>query len=190
MHPCRGVWRPVCIIPRSAKSMSDRTLLILFGILDLLAFYNLYDTASAMLMHMSRLSSEAFGSIVRIKRAVRRDRFNVMFGGGRGGALNVYDINCDYIVDLRYRAQDGEEVFIKDFVIPSVMRMSAGSGSPIYREGQTLPLLVAKGLKKLVVVNLPEVRSRQCSWFWLILWILTLAMLLMITTSLIATLGS
>ena len=79
-------------------------------------------------------------------------------------------------------------VLIKDFVIPSVMKLTAGSGTAVYREGQDLPLIVSRRLKKLAVVDLPEVRKRQVSWVWLGLWILTVVALGAILVSLVSAL--
>ena len=91
-------------------------------------------------------------------------------------------------MDLAYEREDGEMVLIKDFIIPSIMKLTAGSGTPIYREGQDLPLIVSRKLKKLAVVDVPEVRRRQVSWIWLFLWVLTVIALGAILVSLIAAL--
>ena len=165
--------------------MSDRTLLIIIGILEALALYNLYDTATTMMMHLGRGVSTR-GTIAALKKAMRRDRARLMVP--TNGKLDTRDIPCDYLVDLAYERENGEMVLIKDFVIPSIMKLTAGSGTPIYREGQDLPLRVSRKLKKLAVVDMPEVRKRQVSWIWLALWILTVVALGAILVSLIAAL--
>ena len=166
--------------------MSDKTLLIILSILEILAVYNLYDTATVMLMHLSGRGVSTRGTIAVLKKAMRRDRARLMVP--TNGKLDTRDIPCDYLVDLAYEREDGEMVYLKDFVIPSIMKLTAGSGTPVYREGQDLPLKVSRKLKKLAVVDLPEVRKRQVSWLWLALWILTVVALGAIVVSLIAAL--
>ena len=164
--------------------MSDSALLVILAILEALAVYNLYDTAATMLMHLSGRGVSTRGTIAVLKKAMRRDRARLMFP--TNGKLDTRDIPCDYLVDMAYERENGEMVYIKDFVIPSVMKLTAGSGTPVYREGQDLPLKVSRSFKKLAVVDLPEVRKRQVSWVWLILWIVTVIALGMILVSLIS----
>ncbi|MBP5750365.1 MAG: hypothetical protein J6X24_06215 [Firmicutes bacterium] len=166
--------------------MSDRTLLIILVILEALAVYNLYDTVTTMLMHLGRGGVSTRGTIASLKKTMRRDRARLMVP--TNGKLDTRDIPCDYLVDLAYEREDGEMVLIKDFVIPSVMKLTAGSGTAVYREGQDLPLIVSRRLKKLAVVDLPEVRKRQVSWVWLGLWILTVVALGAILVSLVSAL--
>ena len=52
--------------------MSDRTLLIIIFLLELLAVYNLYDTVWVMLLHLSRRGVSASGTIAELKKAMRR----------------------------------------------------------------------------------------------------------------------
>ena len=68
------------------------------------------------------------------------------------------------------------------------MKLTAGSASPIYKEGQTLPLKVSRSIRKMAVVDLPEVRARQVSWLWLILWVVTVLVLGFVIVSLISAL--
>lgn len=166
--------------------MSDKALLIVLGILETLAVYNLYDTATTMWMHLSNRGISTRGTVAELKKAMRRDRARLMVP--TNGKLDTRDIPCDYLVDLAYEREGGEMVLLKDFVIPSIMKLTAGSGTPVYREGQDLPLKVSRRLKKLAVVDLPEVRRRQVSWVWLILWILTVFVLGAILVSLIVAL--
>lgn len=166
--------------------MSDKALLIVLGILEALAVYNLYDTATTMWMHLSNRGISTRGTVAELKKAMRRDRARLMVP--TNGKLDTRDIPCDYLVDLAYEREGGEMVLLKDFVIPSIMKLTAGSGTPVYREGQDLPLKVSRRLKKLAVVDLPEVRRRQVSWVWLILWILTVFVLGAILVSLIVAL--
>ncbi len=151
--------------------MSDRTLLIILSLLELLAVYNLFDTACVMLLHLSGRGASAAGTIVTLKKAMRRDRARLFVP--TNGKLDNRDIQCDYLADVRYETEEGEAVLLKDMVIPSVMKLTAGSTTPIYHEGQSLPLKVSRRWKKLAVVDLPEVRSRQVSWLWLVLWTIT-----------------
>lgn len=166
--------------------MSDKALLIVLGILEALAVYNLYDTATTMWMHLSNRGISTRGTVAELKKVMRRDRARLMVP--TNGKLDTRDIPCDYLVDLAYEREGGEMVLLKDFVIPSIMKLTAGSGTPVYREGQDLPLKVSRRLKKLAVVDLPEVRRRQVSWVWLILWILTVFVLGAILVSLIVAL--
>ncbi len=166
--------------------MSDKTLLVVLIVLEALAVYNLYDTASVMWMHLSRGGARTRGTIASLKKAMRRDRARLMVP--TNGKLDTRDIPCDYLVDLAYEREGGELVLIHDYVIPSVMKLTAGSGTPVYREGQDLPLKVSRKLKKLAVVDLPEVRRRQVNWVWLVLWFVTVIVLGGITISLIAAL--
>lgn len=166
--------------------MSDKTLLVVLIVLEALAVYNLYDTASVMWMHLSRGRARTRGTIASLKKAMRRDRARLMVP--TNGKLDTRDIPCDYLVDLAYEREGGELVLIHDYVIPSVMKLTAGSGTPVYREGQDLPLKVSRKLKKLAVVDLPEVRRRQVNWVWLVLWFVTVIVLGGITISLIAAL--
>ena len=166
--------------------MSDKTLLIIIGILEALALYNLYDTVTTMLMHLGSSGVSTRGTIAALKKAMRRDRARLMVP--TNGKLDTRDIPCDYLVDLAYEREDGEMVLIRDFVIPAIMKLTAGSGTPVFREGQDVPLKVSRRLKKLAVVDLPEVRKRQVSWIWLALWILTVVALGAILVSLIAAL--
>ncbi|MCR4805760.1 MAG: hypothetical protein K5981_08995 [Clostridia bacterium] len=149
--------------------MSDKTLLIVGIILELLALYNLWDTASTMYMHLSSKAKHAQGTIAKLKKAMRRDRVRLMVPTNR--AVDSREVPCDYLMDMAYEREDGELVLIKDLIVPSVMKLTAGSASSIYREGQMLPLRYSEKLKKLAVVDMPEVRNRQVSWVWLILWI-------------------
>lgn len=157
--------------------MSDRTLLIILVIFEALSVYNLYDTASTMLMHLGKSSYSANGTVEALKRAMRRDRAGLLVPKHKDSMLNSADIKCDYLMDLSFRTEKGEHVYLKNFVVPSFMKLTAGSTMPLYREGQTLPLKCSRRLKKLAVVDLPEVRRRQCSWLWLFLWILTVVVL-------------
>ncbi|MBR5980607.1 MAG: hypothetical protein IK035_01240 [Firmicutes bacterium] len=166
--------------------MSDSALFVIIAILEALAIYNLYDTATTMMMHLGKNGISTRGTIATLKKAMRRDRARLMVP--TNGKVDTRDIPCDYLVDLAYEREDGEMVLIKDFVIPSVMKLTAGSGTPIYREGQDLPLKVSRRLKKLAVVDVPEVRRRQVSWIWLFLWVLTVIALGAILVSLIAAL--
>ena len=166
--------------------MSDRTLLIIIFLLELLAVYNLYDTVWVMLLHLSSRGVSASGTIAELKKAMRRDRARLFVP--TNGKLDSRDINCDYLVDLRYEREDGEKVLLKNYVIPSIMKLTAGSASPIYKEGQTLPLKVSRSIKKMAVVDLPEVRTRQVSWLWLVLWVVTVLVLGFVIASLIAAL--
>ena len=166
--------------------MSDRTLLIILIILEALAAYNLYDMVTTMLMHLGKSGVSTRGTVAALKKAMRRDRARLMVP--TNGKLDTRDIPCDYLVDLAYEREGGEMVLLKDFVIPSVMKLTAGSGTPIYHEGQDLPLKVSRRLKRLAVVDLPEVRKRQVSWIWLVLWIITVISLGAIIISLISAL--
>ena len=102
--------------------------------------------------------------------------------------MDTRDIPCDYLVDLAYEREDGEMVLLKDYVIPSVMKLTAGSGTAVFREGQDVPLKVSRKFKKMAVVDLPEVRKRQVSWMWLVLWVITVIALGAIVVSRIAAL--
>ena len=166
--------------------MSDKALLIILAVLEALAVYNLYDTVTVMLMHLGSGGVSTRGTIAALKKAMRRDRARLMVP--TNGKLDTRDIPCDYLVDLAYQREDGELVLIKDFVIPSIMKLTAGSGTFVYREGQDLPLKVSRKLKKLAVVDLPEVRKRQVSWLWLVLWAVTVIVLGAILISLFAAL--
>ena len=166
--------------------MSDKALLIILAVLEALAVYNLYDTVTVMLMHLCSGGVSTRGTIASLKKAMRRDRARLMVP--TNGKLDTRDIPCDYLVDLAYQREDGELVLIKDFVIPSIMKLTAGSGTFVYREGQDLPLKVSRKLKKLAVVDLPEVRKRQVSWLWLVLWAVTVIVLGAILISLFAAL--
>ena len=166
--------------------MSDRTLLIIIFLLELLAVYNLYDTVWVMLLHLSSRGVSASGTIAELKKAMRRDRARLFVP--TNGKLDSRDINCDYLVDLRYEREGGEQVLLKNYVIPSIMKLTAGSASPIYKEGQTLPLKVSRSIRKMAVVDLPEVRARQVSWLWLILWVVTVLVLGFVIVSLISAL--
>ncbi|MBQ2095624.1 MAG: hypothetical protein II474_06945 [Firmicutes bacterium] len=166
--------------------MSDKVLLIILAILEALAIYNLYDMVSVMLMHLGSGGVSTRGTIAALKKAMRRDRARLMFP--TNGKLDTRDIPCDYLVDLAYEREDGEMVLIKNFIIPSVMMLTGGSGTFVYREGQDVLLKVSRKLKKLAVVDLPEVRKRQVSWVWLVLWVLTVIALGAIVISLIAAL--
>ena len=166
--------------------MSDRTLLIIIFLLELLAVYNLYDTVWVMLLHLSSRGVSASGTIAELKKAMRRDRARLFVP--TNGKLDSRDINCDYLVDIDYEREDGETVHLKNYVIPSIMKLTAGSASPIYKEGQTLPLKVSRSIRKIAVVDLPEVRARQVSWLWLILWVVTVLVLGFVIVSLISAL--
>ena len=166
--------------------MSDRTLLIIIFLLELLAVYNLYDTVWVMLLHLSSRGVSASGTIAELKKAMRRDRARLFVP--TNGKLDSRDINCDYLVDIDYEKEGGETVHLKNYVIPSIMKLTAGSASPIYKEGQTLPLKVSRNIRKMAVVDLPEVRARQVSWLWLILWVVTVLVLGFVIVSLISAL--
>ena len=166
--------------------MSDRTLLIIIFLLELLAVYNLYDTVWVMLLHLSSRGVSASGTIAELKKAMRRDRARLFVP--TNGKLDSRDINCDYLVDIDYEREGGETVHLKHYVIPSIMKLTAGSASPIYKEGQTLPLKVSRNIRKMAVVDLPEVRARQVSWLWLILWVVTVLVLGFVIVSLISAL--
>ncbi|MBR5641909.1 MAG: hypothetical protein IKW92_07240 [Firmicutes bacterium] len=166
--------------------MSDKTLLIILIILDVLAVYNLYDVVVTMLLHLSNRGISTRGTIVELKKAMRRDRTRLLVP--TNGKLDNRDIACDYLADVAYETEDGELVLLKDFVIPSTMKLTAGSATPIYRDGQDLPLKVSRKFRKMAVVDLPDVRRRQISWVWLILWIVSVVALGAITVSLIAAL--
>lgn len=166
--------------------MSDKTLLILISILEALAVYNLYDTVVTMVLHLSSRGVSTRGTVAELKKAMRRDRARLFVP--TNGKLDSRDIPCDYLADVAYEREDGEIVLLKDFVIPSIMKLTAGSGTPIYREGQDLPLKVSRKFKKMAVVDLPEVRKRQVSWLWLVLWVLSVLALGAILISLIAAL--
>ena len=166
--------------------MSDRTLLIIIFLLELLAVYNLYDTVWVMLLHLSSRGVSASGTIAELKKAMRRDRARLFVP--TNGKLDSRDINCDYLVDIDYEREGGETVHLKNYVIPSIMKLTAGSASPIYNEGQTLPLKVSRSIRKMAVVDLPEVRARQVSWLWLVLWVLTVLVLGFVIVSLISAL--
>ncbi|MBR3395910.1 MAG: hypothetical protein IKG76_09035 [Firmicutes bacterium] len=166
--------------------MSDRTLLIIIFLLELLAVYNLYDTVWVMLLHLSSRGVSASGTIAELKKAMRRDRARLFVP--TNGKLDSRDINCDYLVDIDYEREGGETVHLKNYVIPSIMKLTAGSASPIYKEGQTLPLKVSRSIRKMAVVDLPEVRARQVSWLWLVLWVLTVLVLGFVIVSLISAL--
>ncbi len=166
--------------------MSDRTLLIIIFLLELLAVYNLYDTVWVMLLHLSSRGVSASGTIAELKKAMRRDRARLFVP--TNGKLDSRDINCDYLVDIDYEREGGETVHLKNYVIPSIMKLTAGSASPIYKEGQTLPLKVSRNIRKMAVVDLPEVRARQVSWLWLILWVVTVLVLGFVIVSLISAL--
>ena len=166
--------------------MSDRTLLIIIFLLELLAVYNLYDTVWVMLLHLSSRGVSASGTIAELKKAMRRDRARLFVP--TNGKLDSRDINCDYLVDIDYEREGGETVHLKNYVIPSVMKLTADSASPIYKEGQTLPLKVSRSIRKMAVVDLPEVRARQVSWLWLILWVVTVLVLGFVIVSLISAL--
>ena len=166
--------------------MSDRTLLIIIFLLELLAVYNLYDTVWVMLLHLSSRGVSASGTIAELKKAMRRDRARLFVP--TNGKLDSRDINCDYLVDIDYEREGGETVHLKNYVIPSIMKLTAGSASPIYKEGQTLPLKVSRSIRKMAVVDLPEVRTRQVSWLWLILWVVTVLVLGFVIVSLISAL--
>ena len=168
--------------------MSDKTLLIIIAILEALAVYNLYDTAAVMLMHLSSRGVSKRGTLAVLKKAMRRDRARLMVP--TNGKLDTRDIPCDYLADVVYEGENGEMVYLKDFIIPSIMKLTAGSGTPIYREGQDLPLKVSRVFRKLAVVDLPEVRKRQISWVWLVLWVLTVAALGFILVSLLLSLAA
>ncbi len=148
--------------------MSDKALLIVSIIMELLALYNLWDTASAMYLHLSPKGKSGQGTIAALKKAMRRDRMRLMAPTNR--SVDSRDIPCDYLMDISYQREDGEMVLIKDVIVPSIMKLTAGSASSIYREGQTLPMKYSEKLKKLAVVDMPEVRNRQVTWVWLILW--------------------
>ena len=166
--------------------MSDRTLLIIIFLLELLAVYNLYDTVWVMLLHLSSRGVSASGTIAELKKAMRRDRARLFVP--TNGKLDSRDINCDYLVDIDYEREGGETVHLKNYVIPSIMKLTAGSASPIYKEGQTLPLKVSRNIRKMAGVDLPEVRARQVSWLWLILWVVTVLVLGFVIVSLISAL--
>ena len=166
--------------------MSDRTLLIIIFLLELLAVYNLYDMVWVMLLHLSSRGVSASGTIAELKKAMRRDRARLFVP--TNGKLDSRDINCDYLVDIDYEREGGETVHLKNYVIPSIMKLTAGSASPIYKEGQTLPLKVSRSIRKMAVVDLPEVRARQVSWLWLILWVVTVLVLGFVIVSLISAL--
>ena len=129
--------------------MSDRTLLIIIFLLELLAVYNLYDTVWVMLLHLSSRGVSASGTIAELKKAMRRDRARLFVP--TNGKLDSRDINCDYLVDIDYE-----------------------------REG--------RNIRKMAVVDLPEVRARQVSWLWLILWVVTVLVLGFVIVSLISAL--
>ena len=166
--------------------MSDRTLLVIMVLLELLAVYNLYDTVWVMLLHLSSRGVSASGTVAELKKAMRRDRARLFVP--TNGKLDSRDINCDYLVDIDYEREGGETVHLKNYVIPSIMKLTAGSASPIYKEGQTLPLKVSRSIRKMAVVDLPEVRARQVSWLWLILWVVTVLVLGFVIVSLISAL--
>jgi hypothetical protein len=166
--------------------MSDKTLLIILIILEALAVYNLYDVAVTMLLHLSGRGVSTRGTIAELKKAMRRDRARLFVP--TNGKLDSRDIPCDYLADVAYEREDGELVLLKDFVIPSTMKLTAGSATPIYRDGQSLPLKVSRKFKKMAVVDLPDVRRRQVSWLWLGLWVLSVVALGAIIVSLIAAL--
>ena len=165
--------------------MRDKTLLIVAIILEALAIYNLWDMASAMYLHLSKSAPSANAAIASLKKAMRRDRARLFVP--TNGKVDSRDVNCDYLTDLTYVREDGEEVFIKDYIIPSVAKLTAGSATSIYKQGQTVPIRYSKRFKKLVVVDLPEVRRRQVSWVWLILWTLSV---LALTALLLSVLGA
>ena len=77
--------------------MSDRTLLIIIFLLELLAVYNLYDTVWVMLLHLSSRGVSASGTIAELKKAMRRDRARLFVP--TNGKLDSRDINCDYLVN-------------------------------------------------------------------------------------------
>ena len=58
----------------------------------------------------------------------------------------------------------------------------------MFHEGQDVPLKVSRKFKKMAVVDLPEVRKRQVSWLWLVLWVITVIALGAIVISLFAAL--
>ena len=161
-------------------------MLIIIFLLELLAVYNLYDTVWVMLLHLSSRGVSASGTIAELKKAMRRDRARLFVP--TNGKLDSRDINCDYLVDIDYEREGGETVHLKNYVIPSIMKLTAGSASPIYKEGQTLPLKVSRSIRKMAVVDLPEVRARQVSWLWLVLWVLTVLVLGFVIVSLISAL--
>ena len=166
--------------------MSDRTLLVIMVLLELLAVYNLYDTVWVMLLHLSSRGVSASGTVAELKKAMRRDRARLFVP--TNGKLDSRDINYDYLVDLRHEREDGEIVLLKNYVIPSIMKLTAGSASPVYREGQQLPLKVSAKMRKRAVVDLPEVRSRQVSWIWLALWTVTVLVIAFVIVSLLSAL--
>ena len=166
--------------------MSDRTLLIIMILLELLAAYNLYDMVVVMLLHLSSRGISRSGTVEALTKAMRRDRARLFVPDNKSNKVDSVEINCDYLVDLSYETEDGEPVYLKNYVIPSVMKLTAGSGSYQYREGQTVPLKVSRRFRKQVVVDLPEVRRRQCSWVWLILWFVTVVVLGFVLVSLVA----
>ena len=167
--------------------MSDRALFIVMLALELLALYNLYDTGSAMMLHLGKNPYKTTGKILTVNRAMRRDHGAMFFHRPKKGEVDVIDLKCDYLVDLEYETESGETVHLKNYFLPSVMKFSAGSSSAVYENGQEVPLRCSRKFKKLVVVDAPEVRHRQVSWMWLILWVLTSAILLDVLVTLMFT---
>ena len=90
-----------------------------------------------------------------------------MFGGSDPSAS--YEANCDYILTLRYTAEEQERIK-KDLIVPGRIPVNCGLPAACFKEGMKVGVKWHPWLPGKVVVDSPEVRKRQtgllayCGW--------------------------
>lgn len=157
----------------------------MFAAFTAMAVFNLIESLYDAILHAGKYGKSGRGTIVTLKKAMRRDRARLFVPADT--KIEVKTVGCDYMADLEYQNEEGETIFLKNFIIPSNIKLINGIAEPIYRQGQVLPVKYSPKHTKKAVVDLPEVRSRQYSILWIVIWAATSAMTLLITVSMAVT---
>lgn len=165
--------------------MKDIVIVLMFALFTAMAIFNFVESLYEAILHAGKYGKSGRGTIVTLKKAMRRDRARLFVPADN--KIDVKTVGCDYMADLEYQNEEGDTIFLKDFIIPSNIKLINGIAEPIYRQGQVLPVKYSPKHARRVVVDLPEVRTRQYSIFWLIVWGATSVMTFLITFSMAVT---
>ena len=164
------------------RTLENSNLFLLFPIvLAVLALFNLAD--ELMIRYLHKKGTKGTATVTRVKRSMPKDRFRFLTAKDDS---NTYDTKCDYILSLKY-ARGGEEIEIKNLIVPALIKMSGGLAFPAFKSGDAVPIRYSEKLKKRVVIDNPEVKKAQNRVIDLLLWIICVAMSVMMLVAMLIT---
>ena len=114
------------------------------------------------------LGKPARGTILAIKRILANDK-------GRWfkpkNMVRLYEVSCDYLMDMEYETEDGETVFVENLAVSSRGVMDANGLNSKYGVEQVVKVKYLPGFKKRVVFDLPDTQLQPSAYVWALAWI-------------------